>query len=238
MNIFNKLFFSLDSIQGDICTGLDYIKSLERKIEGFYNFICNKIDFSTNKIGEVHKEIIAIASKQQRYYGDTSIEIEDSKNDILDEIREHKNLTTMEYEDISKLSKLPKQYEELCGMIKSYLIAIDKWQERVERGLPEYGDYNAKKAELESLRKQNDALVVENLELRSIISSLEASLAMVCQGLYDHEHIEFAAVKTYRGWQYLCYNGRQITNFDDIEDMRIDYTKGENLNMDISFNGN
>lgn len=182
--------------------------------------------------------------------------------EIHDAINDNKKIPLMIYEDISKFQN---NAGKECTEIKKKLSQISWLGDRVgdvldgiariEENLselelaedPEETEEIAKlKADYKVLVTQNHVLEAKisecnkrNDELENTIKSLSDSFAMVTQGIYNQDSIEFAAVKTYReGWRYLCHNGRQITDFDGIDEIDLSWDKVDKyIRMNISFQG-
>ena len=182
--------------------------------------------------------------------------------EIHDAIDDNKKIPLMIYEDMSKFQKdSEKEFAEIKKKLSQITWLGDRIKDviegisRIEESLsdleiaddPEETEEMAKlKAEYKTLVTQNRVLETKiaeyskkNDELRDTIKSLSDSFAIVTQGVYNQDSIEFAAVKTYReGWRYLCHNGRQITNFDGIDSINLSWDSGEKyISMNIDFRG-
>lgn len=188
--------------------------------------------------------------------------ISTNAEEIQNALEDTKRIPLMIYEDISKFKNdTDKDFTEVKKKLSQITWLGDRIHEvmdgiaRIEESLsdlevaedPEETEEIAKlKADYRLLVSQNHALeskIVEcnkrNDELENTIRSLSDSFAMVTQGIYNQDSIEFAAVKTYReGWRYLCHNGRQITDFDGIDEIDLSWDKSDKyIRMNISFQG-
>ena len=180
--------------------------------------------------------------------------IESSRQTIIDCLNDVKNVLLMQYEDISAVRPDIERILHTLNAIKTWPDAIEKEKyktigyveniiadskEKIRDDIVRFTD-EIKEAlsERNELLMRNEELSKRNEELEKAIESLSASFAIVAQGIYNQDNIEFAAVKTYReGWRYICYNGRQLTEFDDISDITLSWSKDEQrVAMDIVFN--
>jgi len=188
--------------------------------------------------------------------------ISTNAKEIQNTLEDTKRIPLMIYEDISKfkndtdkeLTEVKKKLSQITWLgdrIKDVMDGIARIEQNISdlevAEDPEETEEIAKlKADYKLLVSQNHILeskIVEcnkrNNELENTIKSLSDSFAMVTQGIYNQDSIEFAAIKTYReGWRYLCHNGRQITDFDGIDEIDLSWDKGDKyIRMNISFQG-
>lgn len=246
---YEKLSFQLDSIYEDFDEELESVYKEVKQLKDM-----TKIVNVGEKLGEIKLGIQKLQSNNPK-------DIQDAKSDIIQRLTSTYSLLLSAYEDISKIPKAIEDMKKILDSERQTIVNtntnvtssasksianLDSTLNIVKNKIDEYKDAVETKAKYEELQKGYAKLVCinaklndENEKLSDINKSLEASFAMVCQGLYNQDNIEFAAVKTYReGWRYLCYNGRQLTNFDDIDNLQIQYYKGERLRVDLVFDGN
>ena len=241
--MFKKRFDYIDFRLGDACDGIDALHELIKKTINNAKIwaisIKNEIDQILAELSEKNKEfknihnyliktVDAVIDIQGIVYN-----LDDNVSDIKKEAEAIRETELSAYEDIVKLSAENKKFktkiEDIISRMESHCKSVE-YITSIEQ-------------ENKKLIKENESLRIRNIELEKLekkmlseVNSLADSFAMVAQGIYNQENIEFAAVKTYRdGWKYICYNGRQLTNFDDVESLRIDYYIGERLKMDIEF---
>ena len=162
-------------------------------------------------------------------------------NDSIDDIRRTIRSNYFNSEDkafsrhtsiTEKLNALIQRLEELGSLVSDVqkdTIHIQTKQE--ERNV----EVNFLERQLQNKQKEIDALREENILLRQSIESLDASFSAVCQGVFNHDNIEFAGVKTYRdGWKYLYHNGTQLTDFSNIKRIYFDWYAGEYSNLEVT----
>ena len=75
--------------------------------------------------------------------------------------------------------------------------------------------------------RQSDALQADLTELRKCFSA-------VLRGMYDREEIEYAALKTYRGWMFVYNNGQMTEDFSNIGEVSCSWYDGEKLNLSMN----
>lgn len=67
------------------------------------------------------------------------------------------------------------------------------------------------------------------------MNELTACFDAVLGGMFDHDFIEFVALKTYRGWKYIYHDGEVYGNFDDIDKITMTTTDGgKHIDLTIS----
>lgn len=225
MKWLDKIHFQLDDISECLSEAW---KETKEKLDFIKTIVFTNSDL-------IYKSIEATKSAKNdilRGVTGVGLELETCKR-LIDE---HKNLFLSFYEGNSE------DYRQLVNLLND----IEKKSSRihdVQDTIVELYDKILKVAESNNaskkLREENERLKEQNQSLIEAIESLESSFALVTQGVYNQDNIEFAAVKTYReGWRYLCYNGRQITNFDGISQISLNWDSSDKfINMDISFMG-
>ncbi len=132
----------------------------------------------------------------------------------------------------------------LSDDINNLKLSVSNVNTRVDeilRAIKDIGEISKLQAENSALRarladqsREIDRLAETIKDRDELLSGLNASFAMVTQGLYDQDNIEFAAIKTYRGWKYLIHNGMQTTNFDNVKSISIYWDKGEYVTVDMT----
>ena len=145
-----------------------------------------------------------------------NVRIQQLKTELNNKEKKIKTLKEQLKQQESVNEKYVKDYRDILAKNQVYKDAyIDtKEQMRTETGLA-------------------NKLTESNLEKDKTIASLKAVLDAVVRQNFDKEHIEFAAIKTYRGgWQYLYHNGK-IYNVIDAEHVSIDSYAGENVKVSV-----
>lgn len=232
----------------------DKFVELSIEVRDYFDSVYGKVNSTHEDVDSVKNHLGAIESMNE----EATTTILDSINNVYeslsDEIKTTDRVPLMIYEDLSKLQKdstkefadvnkklsqitwLGDKVKEILNDIKELRKLEESWTEVEPQVSDECDELRKENA---ALKRLNNELSAANTKLAKSIESLDASFAMVTQGIYNQDNIEFAAVKTYReGWKYLCYNGRQLTNFDGISQISLNWDSCEKyLNMDISFTG-
>ena len=156
---------------------------------------------------------------------------------------------------------LQKQIEGFCDVekkiskiddyfIESINTVIDSSQQKANKWIQ---DKNKTLNDLcEVLSKQNDFLKNKNDVLSEICDGLARDgnaikdtltdkenecaeliecINTLCNGAYNADFVEFFALKTYRGWKYLCCDGISTIDFDDIDGIEVCWKSGEKVKV-------
>ena len=87
---------------------------------------------------------------------------------------------------------------------------------------------------LRSEIENSKSLVETNKVLTSIIVTQQSSISALAEGIYNQEHIEFFALKTYRGWKYICCDGVKYTDFTNAKNVSINWNQGGRVELNIN----
>ena len=82
----------------------------------------------------------------------------------------------------------------------------------------------------------NDRVNGNELELKSkqgIIDGLTSCLQAIAEGTYNQAHVELFALKTYRGWEYICCNGDKYLDLSYADEVNISWKKDERVKLEI-----
>ena len=139
--------------------------------------------------------------------------------EIRNQISDSHQKTIQEYKDLIK--ELKSQNAELTENLNQ------KQQDHVAK-------FDAYKNLLEIEINTNRSVVDTNKALTSIIVTQQSSISALAEGIYNQEHIEFFALKTYRGWKYICCDGEKFTDFIDVGEVNINWKLGERVHLNIS----
>ena len=170
-------------------------------------------------------------------------QIEDYKEDLkrlsddnqkIDEMLKEKEseITTLLVDNrkaIEDYNNLSKKYAYEKGEIhKQYEDLLNTTNQKYNSEIEKYKDIAAKEIE------NSKSSIETSKALAGVIMSQQSSIAALAEGIYNQEHIEFFALKTYRGWKYICVNGDKYTDFENINSVGITWNKEENrLNVNI-----
>ena len=247
--MFKKRFDYIDFRIGDIYEAVgDVLSCLKDRFDLIKNdlklliYRNNEIFESLKNVGASQDELKNQIDCVESMIARAGVSSECNENEIHAGLKELRETQLCFYEDVATISNVVnKSTNKLSDEMKTVVESVANLDDKLDYTL-KMSELKQKiqelKVEVALLKKQNENLTDENLRLRYNVNSLTDSFAVVAQGVYNQENIEFAGIKTYRdGWRYLCYNGRQMTNFNDIKEVDIRYYKGERLLMDISFDG-
>lgn len=235
VKIHNKIVIqAINELKGNLIDKFDGLDDILSEWKKFIGSILKSLD-------ELHKS--------QDCLWESIENVGEDQRGIAKEITAIRETQLSAYEDLARNStetkkqftKVNDKLELIDGCAEDILSTVS----RIAVNFPSIGYINELKAENKELRRENEELKKANETLETAngnlckdITSLSDSFAVVTQGVYNQQSIEFAAVKTYReGWRYICYNGRQITNFGDIEDLSIYYERNEPMRVEINFIG-
>lgn len=176
------------------------------------------------------------------YYKRTNKELEDTIKDLqADNISKHNEMERLQ----EYIKSLENEREELDDYNIECLEKIDKCNEEIKKlneqykhlldGATEYCKEVEKYKDIATKEIENSKSTVETSKaLAGIIASQQSSISALAEGIYNQEHIEFFALKTYRGWKYICVNGQQITDFNNMNVINISWNKNDTrLKVDI-----
>lgn len=170
------------------------------------------------------------------YYKRVNKELEDTVKELqADNLAKH-----------NALEELQRQVNKLAHVKDDNLCLIEKHNKEIEDLNKQYKDLfdTANKEYAENIEKYKDiaAKEIENSKssvetskaLAGIIASQQSSISALAEGIYNQEHIEFFALKTYRGWKYICVNGQKITDFNNVNIINVSWNKNDSrLKVDI-----
>ena len=176
------------------------------------------------------------------YYKRINKELEDTAKELqADNISKHKELERLQ----EYIKSLKNEKEELDDYNTECLEKIDKCNEEIEKlneqykhlldGATEYCKEVEKYKDIAAKEIENSKSSVETSKaLAGVVALQQSSISALAEGIYNQEHIEFFALKTYRGWKYICVNGQKITDFNNVNTINISWNKNDTrLKVDI-----
>lgn len=168
-----------------------------------------KLSYYQNQCEKLENENGKLVSENERY----KAEVENTKNII------HGLNTTIEdcKEKLSDYNNVKRQNELLIEQNQQLQKSLDLAKSLIE----------ATNERIKASTRQNDALQADLTELRKCFSA-------VLRGMYDREEIEFAALKTYRGWKFVYNNGQMTEDFSNIGEVSCSWYDGEKLNLSMN----
>lgn len=90
---------------------------------------------------------------------------------------------------------------------------------------------------LEKLKTSNDINIIELndkiKELEAENKELVASICSLANGAYNSPGIEFFALKTYRGWRYICHNGNALQDIENAKGVFISWREGDYIDVEV-----
>jgi len=182
--------------------------SLNIKLSAKEHFIQDCI----NRMNKLQLENDELRTKADKYKEDADKHYEDigTITGLQDVIKEYEcKLTDYNYlkRQNETLTEQTQQLQKSLDLAKSL---IDNTNERIK-----------------TVTRQNESLQADLTELRNCFSA-------VLRGMYDREEIEYAALKTYRGWKFIYNNGQMTEDFSNIGEVSCSWYDGEKLDLSMN----
>lgn len=165
-----------------------------------------------------------------------NIDAENTINDLRNTIKEQDNkIRELESDVDDGIQEIEKLYAEITNIGKTYTEGIKESNKKYENLISTYEIELARLKDIADKEMQNTKSATDTSKaIAGIVASQQSSIAALAEGIYNQEHIEFFALKTYRGWKYICVNGQKITDFDNVNNINIVWNKNDNrLNVNI-----
>lgn len=163
------------------------------------------IDFYERKVSELEQDI--------DYYKTSLHFEEDLTDDLRKEIEKLKVENSSLEERNKSLPELEKQLSKQKEVNEQY---VRDYHALASQNKVLKDAYDNTKKQLDASISNFDKLIDDTTEKDKTISSLRAVVNSIANEHFDKKYIEFAALKTYRGWEYLYHDGK----FVDIENVR------------------
>ena len=193
----------------DIDSVIEGIKRIEDKANSDVAIQEGKLSYYQNQCEKLENENGKLVSENERY----KAEAENTKDIIrgLNTTIEDCKQKLSDYNNVKRQNELLiEQNQQLQKSLDLAKSLIDATNERIKAST-----------------RQNDALQADLTELRKCFSA-------VLRGMYDREEIEFAALKTYRGWKFVYNNGQMTEDFNNIGEVSCSWYDGEKLNLSMN----
>lgn len=199
----------IGSMSDDIDSVIEGIKRIEDKANGDVAIQEGRLSYYQNQCEKLENENGKLVSENERY----KAEAENTEN-IIRGLN-----TTIEdcKEKLSDYNNVKRQNELLIEQNQQLQKSLDLAKSLVE----------VTNERIKASTRQNDALQADLTELRKCFSA-------VLRGMYDREEIEFAALKTYRGWKFVYNNGQITEDFSNIGQVSCSWYDGEKLNLSMN----
>ena len=165
-----------------------------------------------------------------------NIDAENTINDLRNTIKEQDNkIKELESDIDDGIQEIEKLYTEITNIGKIYTEGIKESNKKYDTLVHTYEVELDRLKDITDKEIQNTKSAADTSKaIAGIIASQQSSIAALAEGIYNQEHIEFFALKTYRGWKYICVNGQKITDFDNVNNINIVWNKNDNrLNVNI-----
>lgn len=155
-------------------------------------------------------------------------------DDLKVRAESYKSEAEKHYEDTETISELQKVIEGYKEQLSDYEI-LKKQKELLTKQVEQL--QTSLKLIEPIMKSQNDA--IDSLEnqrniLQDDVTELRQCFSAVLRGMYDREEIEFAALKTYRGWKYIYSNGVTTEDFSNTNNVEISWNNGESVKLSMN----
>ena len=204
---------------------MDKIKSLEielnlkdTRINDHYKDMENKND----QIRNLKKEFESLETNYRNLKNEYSSYMDRNVckvNDYINNDNENKKL----------IEDLRSQLEEQKKINEKYL---QDYRDILAKNKVYLDTYLDLKQTMDEQISLSNKLTNANMEKDNIIASQGSVMNAVLSKNYDKKHIEFAAVKTYRGWEYIYHNGKNI-DVNNVNSIRVSWDVNENVTLEI-----
>lgn len=190
---------------GDIMYGIEYLQEMfEKSIDELYRVNAITTTDLYNKEKEIADLKVQIA------------ELEQENCSLYDQLYEY----TENNEKCTKLdSYAKKSIDDIASIAKDAIESCAVYNEDF------YGlrsSINDLQNEMHTSIEKSTNSVTESLQERNEdYQELIECLHSICNGAYNADIVEFFALKTYRGWKYICHDGVSTTDFDDIKGVEV-----------------
>ena len=208
----DKIENKITSIQSNIKSIEDILELIKRKVNDDLASKEGRLNGYVENYLKVEKENEKLKSEVSAYKADADKHYEDvgTISGLQDAIEDYKSQLS-DYESLKKQNEtLTKQIEHLQATIK-ILDPLVKSQDET----------------IGFLKEQKNTSEANLTELRNCFSA-------VLRGMYDREEIEFAALKTYRGWKFIYSNGVTTEDFSNTNSVEISWNNGEFVKLSIN----
>ena len=204
-----KIRREISSISDDVNSVVEGIKWIKDKATGDVAIQEGKLSYYQNQCEKLENENGKLIRENERY----KAEVENTE-DII-----HGLNTTIEdcKEKVNDYNNTKRQNELLIEQNQQLQKSLDLAKSLLE----------ATNERIKASTRQNDALQADLTELRKCFSA-------VLRGMYDREEIEYAALKTYRGWKFVYNNGQMTEDFSNIGEVSCSWYDGEKLNLSMN----
>ena len=172
---------------------------------------------------------------------DKAEQLQEAITEMNEEISNLKSqLKRYESENIYLNEKL-RQFEDTSQRIITSINCIaDDLQKRanqdVENRCKMLESHNVALKELYEASKKSRELFLEMLSSKnSEVEELVNCLNTLCNGAYNTNFIEFFALKTYRGWKYICHDGESTVDFDNITGVEVCWKQNGKVTVDYEY---
>jgi len=199
----------IESISDDVNSVIEGIKRIEDKANSDVATQEGRLSYYQNQCEKLENENGKLVRENERY----KAEVENTE-DIIRGLN-----TTIEdcKEKVNDYNNTKRQNELLIEQNEQLQKSLDLAKSLVE----------ATNERIKASTRQNDALQADLTELRKCFSA-------VLRGMYDREEIEYAALKTYRGWKFVYNNGQMTEDFSNIGEVSCSWYDGEKLNLSMN----
>lgn len=158
--------------------------------------------------------------------------LEDELDKVDEELKMYKGLIEIRNQISDSHQKTIQEYKDLIKELKSQNAELSESLNQAQQD--QAAKIDAFKNLLEIEINSSRSVVDTNKALTSIIVTQQSSISALAEGIYNQEHIEFFALKTYRGWKYICCDGEKFTDFTDVGEVNINWKLGERVHLNIS----
>lgn len=197
------------SISDDVNSVIEGIKWIKDKATGDVAIQEGKLSYYQNQCEKLENENGKLVSENERY----KAEVENTE-DIIHGL---KTIIDDYKKQLNDYNNTKRQNELLIEQNQQLQKSLDLAKSLVE----------ATNERIKASTRQSDALQADLTELRKCFSA-------VLRGMYDREEIEYAALKTYRGWKFIYNNGQTTEDFSNITEVTADWNEGDKLRLSMN----
>lgn len=155
-------------------------------------------------------------------------------NELMAKAEEYKSDADKHYEDIGTISGLQDVIKEYENKLVDYDYSIRKIEILTEEAQQLQKSLDLAKSLVETTNERIKASTRQNDALQTDLTELRKCFSAVLRGMYDREEIEFAALKTYRGWKFIYNNGQTTEDFSNVTKVSVDWYDGEKLSLSVN----
>ena len=155
-------------------------------------------------------------------------------NELRAKVEEYRSDADKHYEDIGTISGLQDVIKEYENKLVDYDYSKRKIEILTEETQQLQKSLDLAKSLVESTNERIKASTRQNDALQADLTELRKCFSAVLRGMYDREEIEYAALKTYRGWKFVYNNGQMTEDFSNIGEVSCSWYDGEKLNLSMN----